>query len=63
MTAYFTIGFSAEERVELLELFKNNFKWKNRIENSYGFLMSDNLPNSLSNFQCQSWATPENKTK
>lgn len=41
MEAYYTIGFNKEERAELLEIFKDNSKWRSRVEGSHAILLSD----------------------
>lgn len=45
ITAHYTIGFNSDERAELLELFKDNPKWKKRVEDGFGFLVNNNIYN------------------
>lgn len=44
MHSHYTLGFNQEEKQELLNIFENHPKWKERINNSYSF--SVNIPNT-----------------
>lgn len=63
MNAYFTIGFSKEERDELLKIFKDYPKWLARISNSYGTISYPSIfPKfNIDNYQCIVYENHEGK--
>ena len=58
MEAYYIVGFNKEERAELLEIFKDNSKWRKRIEGSHaiplgnwGDVIKENEKNKQNNYE------------
>lgn len=41
MPVHYTIGFNQQEKEELLNILKDNPKWKEKINNSFGFLYTE----------------------